>query len=76
MSGPVESKVKAATFGAAVAGVGVWALETYVFHGSVPLPIQALIDIAVPGVCAFVLGWAAKHTPRTDPGATVPPGPR
>lgn len=78
-TGPVESKVKMGAFGAAVAGVVVWTLETYVFRGAVPLPIQALIDIAVPAVAAFAFGYAAKHTFRNDPdavnGAEAPPVP-
>lgn len=74
-TGPVETKVKAAAFGAALAGVCVWALETYAFHGTVPLPIQALIDIAIPAIAAFGLGFSAKHTARTDPDATVEAAP-
>lgn len=70
-TGPVESKVKAASLGAAVAGVILWVLETYVFHGIVPAPLQAIIDIAVPAVTAFILGYAARHTPRTDPDAQI-----
>ena len=68
-TGPVEAKVKSAAFGAALAGVVVWALETYVFRNTVPVPIQALIDIAVPALAAFALGFQAKHTFRNDPDA-------
>lgn len=68
-TGPIEAKVKNAAVGAALAGVVVWALETYVFRGNVPVPIQALIDIAVPAVAAFAFGYAAKHTFRNDPDA-------
>ena len=68
-TGPIETKVTSATFGAAIAGVAVWALQTYVFESDVPLPVQALIGIAVPAVAAFVAGYSAKHTTRNDPDA-------
>jgi hypothetical protein len=68
-TGPVEAKVKWGGAGAAVGGLVVWALETYVFHGSVPVPVQAFIDLAVPAGLAWVLGYAAKHTFRDDPDA-------
>jgi hypothetical protein len=77
-SGPVEAKVTYATVGAAIAGVLIWALETYLFRGVVPLPVQALIDIAVPALSAFGFGYAARHTFRNDPdarkGQETPPG--
>jgi hypothetical protein len=78
---PVESKVKAAT----VAGAGsaavitpfvVWVVDELFYAGSappeVPLPLVGLIGLIVTGICAFVGGWYARHTPRpTDyPGAT------
>jgi hypothetical protein len=47
----------------------VWALETYVFKGTVPIPIQALIDIAIPAIAAFGVGYAVHHTWRNDPDA-------
>ncbi len=68
-TGPIESKVKAASLGAAAAGVIVWALETYMFKGAVPVPIQAFIDLALPALAAFAAGYAAKHTFRRDPDA-------
>lgn len=71
-TGPVEGKVKAAAFGAACAGVLIWALETYAFRKTVPLPVRALIDIAIPAALTFLAGWAAKHTFRTDPDAQPP----
>lgn len=78
-TGPVESKVKAAAFGAALAGLGVWVLETYAFKGSVPIPVQAVIDIAIPAIVAFAAGFVAKHTFRNDPDAVAsaeaPPAP-
>lgn len=68
-TGPVESKVKAGAFGAAVAGVVVWVLETYTFSGAVPLPVQAVIDIGVPAIFGFLFAYAAKHTFRNDADA-------
>lgn len=69
---PVEAKVKSATVGAAVAGVVVWALESFVFGGQVPGAVQAAIDVLVPGAAALAAGWLARHTPRADPAAVDP----
>jgi hypothetical protein len=78
---PVETKVKAAT----AAGGGsaavltpfvVWLVGRLFFAGpgdpEVPLPVVGLIGLVVTGVCTFVAGWYAKHTPRPadNPGAT------
>jgi hypothetical protein len=63
-SAPVESKVKSATVGAAVAGLVLWVLNAYVYSGSTPDAIQALVDVVVPGAVAFVAGWLTRHTPR------------
>lgn len=68
---PVETKVKAATASAAVAGVIVWALTAYVFPAGTPGPILILVDVAVPAVWAFTAGWWADHTPR--PAGPPPP---
>lgn len=69
-TGPVESKVKGATLGAAAAGLCVWLLENYLFKGVVPVPVQAFIDVAIPAGLALLLGWSAPHTWRHDPDAT------
>ena len=66
MTGPVETKVQAATVASAVSGLGLWALQTYVFHGEVPLPVLAAVQVVVPAVVTFVAGWLAPHTPRPD----------
>lgn len=68
-TGPVEAKVKWGGAGAAVGGVVVWVLETYVFHGVVPVPVQAFVDLAVPALLALVGGYVARHTFRNDPDA-------
>lgn len=74
-SGPVETKVKATTTAAAVAGAVVWVLDTYVFGGDTPAPVDLLIYLAVPGIAAFVAGYVTRHTRRSDPDAmkTAPP---
>lgn len=73
-TGPVETKVKSAAGWAAVTGFAVWVLETYVFHATVPAPVQALIDVAVPGLGALLGGYLAKHTYRNDPDARAANG--
>jgi hypothetical protein len=66
MAGPIETKVTAATIGAAVSGLGLWALQTYVFKGELPLPVTAAVQTIVPAIVAFIAGWLAQHTPRPD----------
>lgn len=67
MSAPVERKVSAASLSAALSGVVVWVLSTYVFHGAVPEGVESLLDTAIPAVSAFLAGWLVKHTPREVP---------
>lgn len=69
MSAPVETKVSAATIASAASGLGLWALQAYVFHGDVPLPVVAAVMTIVPAVITFLAGWLAPHTPR--PGMQV-----
>ena len=66
MSAPIEVKVSAATIASAVSGLGLWALQTYVFHGEVPLPVLAAVQTVVPAIVTFAAGWLAPHTPRPD----------
>ena len=66
MSGPIETKVSAATIASAVSGLIVWALQGYVFRGEVPFPVSSAVQVIVPAVCAFGAGWFARHTPRPD----------
>jgi len=72
MSGVVETKVTAATIAAALTGVGLWVLQTYAFHGDVPLPVLAAVQTIVPAVVTFAAGYLAPHTPRPDLGITQP----
>lgn len=72
---PVERKVTAASISAAVGGLIVWALQTYVFHGgAVPEQATWVIDLVISGAMSFVAGWVAKHTPR-PPDVPPPPPP-
>lgn len=60
----VEPKVKAASAGAAVTGLVLWALGTYAFHGAVPGPVDAAVLTLGPGAVAAVAGWWARHVDR------------
>ena len=66
MSGVVETKVAASTIAAALTGVGLWVLQTYAFHGDVPLPVLAAVQTIVPAFVTFAAGYMAPHTPRPD----------
>lgn len=63
---PVETKVKAATVSAAIAGLIVWALQTWAFGGEIPGPVEAAVNVLVPGAAAAIAGFWAPHTPRPD----------
>jgi hypothetical protein len=69
-SAPIESKVVAASgataVSAALTGVTLWALETYVFNGELPAPVWMAAQTVIPAGCSFVAGWVTKHTPRPD----------
>lgn len=60
----IETKVKAATTAAAVTGFVVWLLATYVFKGTVPAPVSAVVAVLIPAVVTFVTGYLAKHDAR------------
>jgi hypothetical protein len=74
----VETKVKAGSLGAALAGIIDWGLATELFPHMHDATAQALILAAVPGILAFAGGWLAKHTPRTviQPIAMPPAAPQ
>ena len=69
MASPVETKVQASTGAAAVSGLILWALGTYVFKGSVPGEIVSWTYVLVPAVLTFAAGYAAHHTHRPPPRA-------
>jgi len=70
MAGPVETKVQASTCAAAVSGLALWALGTYVFKGSVPDVVVSWTYVIVPAALTFGAGYLAKHTSRS---AAPPP---
>ena len=76
MSGPIEVKVSAATIASAVSGLGLWALQTYVFRTDVPLPVVAAVTTVVPAIVTFAAGYMAPHTPRPDLRAAPDDGDR
>lgn len=69
---PTETKVKAATAGAAggaVLGEFVnWVLDDYVLTpnvtGDLPTQVSALMLLASAGIASFIAGYWAKHSPR------------
>jgi hypothetical protein len=69
---PTETKVKAATVGAAggaVLGEFVnWLIDDYLITpdvtGDLPTQVSALVLLVSAGVAAFLAGWWAKHSPR------------
>ena len=64
MSGPIEVKVSAAAIASALTGLGLWALQVYVFRGEVPLPVLAAVQTVIPALVTFFAGYLAPHTPR------------
>jgi cytochrome bd-type quinol oxidase subunit 1 len=65
MSAPVETKVKAASGAALVAGfiVGVIVLKVPGLSGLSEI-LQAAIVSVITTTATAVAGWCAKHTPR------------
>ncbi|HXJ26378.1 MAG TPA: hypothetical protein VNH17_11785 [Streptosporangiaceae bacterium] len=71
----VETKVQASTAAAAVSGLALWALGTYVFKGSVPDVVTSWVYVIVPSVITFAAGYLAKHTVRPGDPPAVPVAP-
>jgi hypothetical protein len=67
----VETKVQASTGAAAVSGLVLWGLGTYVFKGSVPGEVVSWTYVLVPAVLTFTAGYFAKHTSRPVGEAVV-----
>jgi hypothetical protein len=65
MAPPVETKVTAASLSAAVAGVALWALSTWVFKSGTPDGVVSLVYLLVPAVIAGAGGYLAPHTHRS-----------
>lgn len=70
---PVEPKVSAGSLGATAAGIIVWALQTYVFKGSLNPGAEAYIYAAIPGLVAFVVAFLAPHQARPGDLPATPP---
>lgn len=69
-----ETKVTAGAATAAVSGAVSYVLAAYVFRGSVPPDVQALVPVMVSVVLGAVAAWLAPHTHRPVPPAPpVPP---
>jgi hypothetical protein len=76
---PIEKKVQAGTATAAISGLILWVLGTYVFKGNVPDALVSWIYFLVPGVLTFLAGYFTKHTHRPDlptPAILVPAMPK
>lgn len=74
---PIEAKAQAAGLSGAVAGVAVWALQAYVFKGTLNPGLVSLVYAVVPGALALLGAYRAPHTPRPVPptqAAAAPPG--
>lgn len=74
---PVETKVKAATGAALMAGVAIallnWAVGDSQLMGSLPSWVQAAAAVVVPPLVTFLSGWKADHSPRPDTGNVLTP---
>jgi hypothetical protein len=68
----VEPKTKAAGYGAGAGGVVatfvLWALDAAFWNGDaapdVPLPVAALVMLAIPAAVAFGASYMARHVNR------------
>lgn len=73
MSAPVEAKVLASTATTFGVGIGIAVLNDVVADSSLlgPLPswLQAVVLALAPSAAAFLAGYQARHTPRSDPAA-------
>jgi hypothetical protein len=70
---PIERKVQASTAAAAVSGLILWVLGTYVFKGSVPDVVASWTYAIIPALITLAAGYLARHTPRPDiPAPAVP----
>lgn len=70
----VEAKVKTGSAAAAVTGLILAALSTYVFGGEVPGAVEQvvtqLVGTVVPAAVTYAAGYITRHTPRVDIEAT------
>jgi hypothetical protein len=73
MAAPIEAKVQASTWAAAVSGLALWAMGTYVFKGSVPDVVVSWTYVIVPAALTFAAGYLARHSPRVPGPLPVVP---
>jgi hypothetical protein len=73
MTAPVERKVQASSYTAAICGLGLWALGRYVFKGTVPDVLVSWTYVLVPGILTFFAGYLTHHTHRPDLAEPVLP---
>jgi uncharacterized membrane protein (Fun14 family) len=73
MSAPIEAKVLASTAVTFLVGIAIAVLNDVSADSSLlgPLPswLQAVVLALAPSAAAFLAGYRARHTPRTDPAA-------
>lgn len=67
----IEPKVTAATAASASSAAVLlpfvlWLLGTYLFHGAVPVPVQALAGLLITGGLTFAAGYRARHVDRVQ----------
>ncbi|WP_045300221.1 hypothetical protein [Saccharothrix sp. ST-888] len=78
MPAPIETKVKAASATTFLVGIAIAALNAVTADnsllGPVPAWLQAPILALVPSALAFLSGYQARHTPRTDQAAQAAGG--
>lgn len=72
MNAPVEKKVKAAGWAAAVAAfVVAWVVTEVPALAALAEPLQAAIVAVLTSAAAVAAGWLAKHTPRRDDRSVI-----
>lgn len=71
----IETKVAAGGASAAVTGLLVWALTTYIpaWHHGIPGQLQAFIPMISSVLLGTVAAYLAPHTSRPAPAATAAP---
>jgi hypothetical protein len=63
----VNPKLEGAGLGALIGGAVIWALETYLFKGTLPGVLRDFIDWLVPVILALISGWLTPPA-RTPTG--------
>jgi ABC-type spermidine/putrescine transport system permease subunit II len=58
----------------AVTGLAIWALDTYVFHGTTPAEVSAAVSILLPGIVTGITGFLTRKEAK-DPAPAPAPAP-